>query len=126
MDAFEWTNIAVIGGRDGSYYHTANAFTQAHSPAGNTSRLVNTTLLISDGMVSSVLKNLRQSRKRIVFASVGAREAAEMICLAYQEGFVLPNSSWIFSDHHLEDLLCYNVCDSDILRSALEKVYVLH
>jgi len=126
MGAFGWTNIAVIGGTDGLYYYTASVFTQACSQVGNPSRLVNTTLLISDGMVLSVLKNLRQSRKRIVFASVGVREAAEMICLAHQEGFVWPNYTWIFIDHYFEDLLCYNVCESDILRSALERVYFVH
>ena len=126
MDAFGWTNIAVIGGTDASYYHTASAFTtQARIQVGNTSTFVNTTLLISDERASSVLKNLQQSRKRIVFASVGAREAAEMICLAYQEGFIWPNYAWIFSDHRLEDLVRYNVCDSDILRSALEVAYFL-
>ena len=126
MDAFGWTNIAVIGGTDASYYHTASAFTtQARSQVGNTSTFVNTTLLVADGMTSSVLKNLQQSRKRIVFASVGAREAAEIICLAYQEGFIWPNYAWIFSDHQLEDLVRYNVCDSEILRSALEGAYFL-
>ena len=124
MDAFEWRNIAVIGAPGGLYYHTAKEFTLKVS--GNDSRLV--TLLISDGQVSSALRDLRQSRKRIVFASVEAKVAAQMICLAYQEGVVWPNYTWIFPDHHIEDLLFHadDMCYSDVLRRALERVYLLH
>ena len=124
MDAFEWRNIAVIGAPGGLYYHTAKEFTLKVS--GNDSRLV--TLLISDGQVSSALRDLRQSRKRIVFASVEAKVAAQMICLAYQEEVVWPNYTWIFPDHHIEDLLLHadDMCYSDVLRRALERVYLLH
>ena len=124
MDAFEWRNIAVIGAPGGLYYHTAKEFTLKVS--GNDSRLV--TLLISDGQVSSALRDLRQSRKRIVFASVEAKVAAQMICLAYQEGLVWPNYTWIFPDHHIEDFLLHadDMCDVDVLRRALERVYLLH
>ena len=39
-----------------------------------------------------------------------------------------PNYVWIFPDHYIEDLLFYanDVCDGEILRSALERVYLLH
>ena len=128
MDEFGWTNIAVIGGADGIYFHTAIAFGQYCSQGGNTSQSVDVSLLILDGHVSSVLKSLKQSRKRIVFASVEATVAVEIICLAYQEDMTWPNYVWIFPDHYIEDLLFYanDVCDGEILRSALERVYLLH
>jgi len=71
---------------------------------------------------------VQQSRKRIVFVTVEAAVAVEIICLAYQEGMIWPNYVWIFSDHYIEDLLFYvnGVCDVDILRSALERAYLLH
>ena len=124
MDAFEWRNIAVIGAPGGLYFDTAREFILKVS--GNTSRWV--TLLISDGQVSSSIRDLQQSGKRIVFASVEAKVAAQMICLAYQEGVVWPNYTWIFPDHHIEDLLFHanDMCDSDVLRLALESVYLLH
>ena len=125
MDAFEWRNIAVIGAPGGLYFDTAREFIKV---SGNTSRWI--TLLISDGQISSSLRDLRQSGKRIVFASVEAKVAAQMICLAYQEGVVWPNYTWIFPDHHIEDLLFHAndtcMCDSDALRLALESVYLLH
>ena len=124
MDAFEWRNIAVIGAPGGLYFDTAREFILKVS--SNTSRWV--TLLISDGQVSSSIRDLQQSGKRIVFASVEAKVAAQMICLAYQEGVVWPNYTWIFPDHHIEDLLFHedDMCDSDVLRLALESVYLLH
>ena len=123
MEAFEWRNIAVIGAPGGLYYHTAKEFTLKVS--GNDSRLV--TLLISGGQLSSALRDLRQSRKRIVFASVEAKVAAQMICLAYQEGLVWPNYTWIFPDHHIEDFLFHadDMCDVDVLRRGLERVCLL-
>ena len=128
MDEFGWTNIAVIGSGGGLYFHTAMAFSRYRSQGGNTSQSVDVSVLILDGQVSSVLKNLQQSRKRIVFVTVEAAVAVEIICLAYQEGMIWPNYVWIFSDHYIEDLLFYvnGVCDVDILRSALERAYLLH
>ena len=51
-----------------------------------------------------------------------------MICLAYQEGLVWPDYAWIFPDHHIDDLLFHpdDMCDIDVLRRALERVYLLH
>ena len=127
MDEFGWTNIAVIGGAGGLYFHTAIAFNKYHGQGDNTSQSVDVSLFILDGQVSSVLKSLQQSRKRIVFASVEVTEAVEIICLAYQEDMTWPNYVWIFPDHDIEDLLFYanDVCDVEILRNALERVHLL-
>ena len=123
MNAFECRNMAVLGDPGGLYYHTAN-FTLKHHE--NTSRLV--TLPMPDKQASSALRDLRQSGKRIVFASDEAKVAAQMICLAYQEGLVWPDYAWIFPDHHIDDLLFHadDMCDVDVLRRALERVYLLH
>lgn len=50
-----------------------------------------------------------------------------MICLAYQQGVVWPNYTWIFPDHHIEDLLLHagDMCNVTVLKHALEKVYLL-
>ena len=119
MDAFGWRNIAVIGAQGGLYFHTAEEF--ALKVSRNDSRSVT---LISDEQVSFTLRDLQQSRKRIVFASVETKVAVRIICLAYQKGVVWPNYTWIFPDHYIEDLLLYadNMCD---LKHALEKVYLL-
>ena len=128
MDKFGWTNIAVIGSRGGLYFHTALAFNRYRNQGGNTSQSVDISLLILDGQISSVLKKLQQSRKRIVFVSVESKVAMEIICLAYQESMIWPNYIWIFTDHYIEDLMFYanDMCDVDILRSALERAYLLH
>ena len=123
MDAFEWRNIAVLGAPGGLYYKIAKEFTLKQYE--NTSRLA--TLPIYDTQVSSALRDLRHSGKRIVFALVEAKVAAQMICQAYQEGLVWPDYAWILPDHHIDDLLFHadNVCDIDVLRRALERVYLL-
>ena len=63
-----------------------------------------------------------------MFASVEAKVAAQMICLAYQEGLVWPDYAWIFPDNHIDDLLFHadDMCDVDVLRRALERVHLLH
>ena len=123
MDAFEWRNIAVLGAPGGLYYQIAKEFTLKQYE--NTSRLA--TLPIHDTQVSSALRDLRHSGKRIVFASVEAKVTAQMICQAYQEGLVWPDYAWILPDHHIDDLLFHadDVCDIDVLRRALERVYFL-
>ena len=117
MDAFAWRNIVVIAAKGGLHFHTAEEF--ALKVNGNDSRSVS---LISDEQVSSTLLDLQQSRKRIVFASVEAIVAVQIICHAYQEGVVWPNYTWIFPDHNIEDLLLYDMCD---LKHALENAYLL-
>ena len=123
MGAFEWRNIAVLGAPGGLYYQIAKEFTQKQYE--NTSRLA--TLPIYDTQVSSALRDLRHSGKRIVFASVEAKVTAQMICQAYQEGLVWPDYAWILPDHHIDDLLFHadDMCDIDVLRRALERVYLL-
>ena len=123
MDAFEWRNIAVLGAPGGLYYKIAKEFTLKQYE--NTSRLA--TLPIYDTQVSSALRDLRHSGKRIVFALVEAKVAAQMICQAYQGRLVWPDYAWILPDHHIDDLLFHadNVCDIDVLRRALERVYFL-
>ena len=122
MDAFDWRNIAVIGANDGSYFHTAEEL--ALKVSRNDSRSVT---WISDEQVSFTLRDLQQSGKRIVFASVETKVAVRMICLAYQEGVVWPNYTWIFPDHHIEDLLLHagDMCNITVLKHALETVYFL-
>ena len=123
MDAFEWRNIAIIGAQGGSYFHTAEEL--ALKVGRNDSRSVT---WISDEQVSStLLRDLQQSGKRIVFASVETKVAVQMICLAYQQGVVWPNYTWIFPDHHIEDLLLHagDMCNITVLKHALEKVYLL-
>ena len=123
MDAFEWRNIAVLGAPGGLYYQIAKEFTLKRQE--NTSRLA--TLPIYDTQVLSALRNLQHSGKRIVFASVEAKVTAQMICQAYQEGLVWPDYAWILPDHHIDDLLFHadDMCDIDVLRRALERVYLL-
>ena len=116
MDAFAWRNIAVIAAKGGLHFHTAEEF--ALKVNGNDSRSVS---LISDEQVSSTLMDLQKSRKRIVFASVEAIVAVQIICHAYQ-GVVWPNYTWIFPDYNIEDLLLYDMCD---LKHALENAYLL-
>ena len=122
MDAFDWRNIAVIGANGGSYFHTAEEL--ALKVSRNDSRSVT---WISDEQVSFTLRDLQQSGKRIVFASVETKVAVRMICLAYQEGVVWPNYTWIFPDHHIEDLLLHagDMCNITVLKHALERVYFL-
>ena len=75
---------------------------------------------------TSPVHNLIRKRARIIYASVTAFEARELLCEMYQKGHRWPDFVWLFHDLSIEDLiLTTEECDNDIMQTAVEGVFLL-
>ena len=75
---------------------------------------------------TSPVHNLIRKRARIVYASVTAFEACELLCEMYQKGHRWPDFVWLFHDLSIEDLiLTTEECDNDTMQTAVEGVFLL-
>ena len=75
---------------------------------------------------TSPVHNLILKRARIIYASVTAYEARELLCEMYQKGYRWPDFVWLFHDLSIEDLiLSAEKCDKDAMQTAVEGVFLL-
>ena len=75
---------------------------------------------------SSPVHNLIRKRARIIYASVTAFEARELLCEMYQKGNRWPDIVWLFHDLSIEDLiLSTEKCDNDTMQTAVEGVFLM-
>ena len=105
MATFNWTRIGVI--RDTKLIQhttTANDFmTKVESRAcGEVVFLGDVTPTFPTSPVQSLLPE----RARIIYASVTASEARELLCESYQNNLRWPQFVWLFHDLSLDDLHC--------------------
>ena len=76
----------------------------------------------------SLLRTLQVCGERIVILSVGLEQAAEILCLAYNQSLRWPQlkHTWIVYEHQVEDFFqAASSCDNDTMRSALEGVFLV-
>ena len=117
MEQFGWTRVGVVS--DNSMEHSYSA-------------LVN----MLGGYVAfypfrgapSLLRTLQRCGERVVILSVGLEEAAEILCLAYNQSLIWPQlkHTWIVYEHQVEDFFhATSTCDNDTMRSALEGVFLI-
>ena len=75
---------------------------------------------------TSPVHNLILKRARIIYASVTASEARELLCEMYQKGYRWPDFVWLFHDFSIEDLiLSAEKCYKDTMQTAVEGVFLL-
>ena len=75
---------------------------------------------------TSPVHNLILRRARIIYASVTASEARELLCEMYQKGYRWPDFVWLFHDFSIEDLiLSAEKCYKDTMQTAVEGVFLL-
>ena len=76
---------------------------------------------------SSPVHTLIRKRARIIYASVTAFEARELLCEMYQKGkHRWPDFVWLFHDLSIEDLiLSTEKCDNDTMQTAVEGVFLM-
>ena len=79
-------------------------------------------------VIFTMINEIRLSEKNIVFVSVGARWAADLLCAAYDDGLVWPHYVWIRQDHETSDLLPYahEDCTEKKLVKALQNIVLLN
>ena len=75
---------------------------------------------------TSPIHNLIRKRARIVYASVTACEANELLCETYQKGHRWPDFVWLLHDLSIEDLIfSTEKCDKDTMQTAVEGVFLM-
>ena len=75
---------------------------------------------------TSPVHSLIRKRARIIYASVTAFEARELLCEMYQKGNNWPDFVWLFHGLSIEDLiLSTKKCDNDTMQTAVEGVFLM-
>ena len=75
---------------------------------------------------TSPVRSLIRKRARIIYASVTAFEARELLCEMYQKGHRWPDFVWLFHDLSIEDLiLSTEKCDNDTMQTAVEGMFLM-
>ena len=125
MTTFQWKRISMV--RDTilvQHTTTADDF-MAKIEERNESTLV---FLgeVSPTFPTSPVKNLLPKAAKIIYASVTATEARELLCESYQRGLVWLEFVWLFHDLSFEDLLeSTENCSNDTMLRAVEGVFLL-
>lgn len=117
MRAFNWSKIYIIAE---SFFKGLNSI-----PGGDTLDITFRQFFSSS---SSLFRDLRESEKNIVFASVGPRQAADVLCRASEESLVFPDYVWIFHDLTPDLIKASNnnrTCTADALDKALDGTFFL-
>ena len=125
MATFQWRRISMV--QDATLIqHT----TTANNFVAKLNRRIELELVflgdITPTCPTSPVHNLILKRARIIYASVTASEACELLCEMYQKGYRWPDFVWLFHDLSIEDLiLSTEKCDKDTMQTAVEGVFLL-
>ena len=117
IEQFGWTRVGVVS--DNSMEHSYPAL--GNMLGGNLA-------FYPFRGAPSLLRTLQGCGERIVILSVGLKQAAEILCLAYNQSLRWPQlkHTWIVYQHQVEDFFqATSTCDNDTMRSALEGVFLI-
>ena len=117
IEQFGWTRVGVVS--DNSMEHPYPAL--VNMLGGNLA-------FYPFRDAPSLLRTLQGCGERIVILSVGLEQAAEVLCLAYNQSLRWPQlkHTWIVYEHQVEDFFhATSTCDNDSMRSALEGVFLI-
>ena len=125
MTTFQWRRISMV--RDTILIqHTTTADDFVTKIEGrNESKLV---FLgeVSPTFPTSPVKNLLPKAAKIIYASITATEARELLCESYQRDLHWPEFVWLFHDLSFEELTeSTENCNSDTMLRAVEGVFFL-
>ena len=82
---------------------------------------------VSPTFPTSPVKSLLPKAARIIYASVTATEARELLCESYQRNLRWPEFVWLFHDLSFEELMdSTENCGNDTMLRAVEGVFLLH
>ena len=125
METFQWKRISMV--RDTvliQHTTTADDFL-AKIEGRNESELV---LLgaVFPALPTSPVKSLLPKAARIIYASVTATEARELLCESYRKDLRWPEFVWLFHDLSIEELMSgTEKCSNDTMLRAVEGVFLL-
>ena len=81
-----------------------------------------------DHNITDMVPEIRRSERNIVYLSIGAKQAVDLLCAAYDDGLVWPHYMWILQDHNVGDLLTYTDnyrCTTRKLMEAMQNTMLL-
>ena len=122
MTTFQWRRISIV--RDTILIqHTTTADDFVAKIEGRNEIELELLGEVTPTFPTSPIQSLLPMRARIIYASVTAPEARELLCESYQK---LPDFVWLFHDLSIEDLALHTTkCDNETMRRALEGVFFL-
>ena len=125
MAAFQWKRISVIRNTKLIQHTTTadNFLTKVENRAELEVVLLGD---VTSTFPTSPVQSLLPRRARIIYASVTASEARELLCASYQSNLSWPEFVWIFHGLSLEDLKDNTGnCSSETMLRAIEGVFLL-
>ena len=125
MATFQWERISVI--RDTKLIqHTTTADDFMTKVENWTEGGVVFLGDVTPTFPTSPVQSLLPERARIIYASVTASEARELLCESYQNNLRWPQFVWLFHDLSLEDLKdSTGNCSTETMLEAVEGVFLL-
>ena len=125
MSAFQWRRISVI--RDTKLtQHTTTADDFMRKVESRAEGEVVFLGDVTPTFPTSPVQSLLPERARIIYASVTASEARELLCESYQNNIRWPQFVWLFHDLSLEDLKdSTGNCSNETMLEAVEGVFLL-
>ena len=119
MEQMDWRQIGVITELSNTFFlYTAEAFYQATK--GNSK--INVTLFTQLNRHESF--NIHQQPK-VIFVSVSAQIAIEILCQAYEYEQQWPKRAWILHSYWLNDFQSYSMQSKCDLQKAIEGVVIV-
>ena len=116
MNQMSWQRIGVItDSTDVYFFSVAEKLLQLQATKKNDSIVVSP--YIEQTHSSSAIQEINNLNTKIVFVSLNAERAIELLCVVHEKGLVWPKYAWIFHSFELEDLLeqqssCVNIKDA--------------
>ena len=125
MAAFEWERIGVI--RDTNLIqHTTTADDFMTKVENWSEHKVVFLGDVTPTFPTSPVQSLLPERAKIIYASVTASEARELLCESYQNNLRWPQFVWLFHDLSLENLKdSTGNCSNETMLEAVEGVFLL-
>ena len=119
MSELGWRRVLII---DEEFFHMDSI-----CDATLLTKILDISFIEYSELILTMIKEVKRSEKNIMFVSVGARQAADLLCAAYDDGLVWPHYVWILQDHEISDLLNYahDNCTTKKVMKALHNTILL-
>lgn len=118
MKKMDWQRIGLVTGSDDPYFFSvAESFLQAVK--------MNSSIIISPYVellhaASSAIEEIVKVNTRVIFVSLRAERAIQLLCKVHERGLVWPKYAWIFHSFEVKDFLeRQSACDKNAVNGVL-------
>ena len=123
MKTYGWTRVGLVQDLRSAYFvGIADAFVKAMRN-NKDAELVYHGGLVGKMFVTKTLSDIRSSRVRVIFMSIGEAQVAALLCEAINQGMLYPHYMWVFADNTLDLIVSASSdsCDRSLLHRALKQ-----